>query len=118
MRTLLGIIAIALLAYFAPFVGPWYLIAIAGLIGGMIIRKPTLAFLLAFLVVAILWYVQLHITVSASSSDLPDRMGKLIGAGNGGALMVVTANIGGLVAGFAAAAGATLTRRKKKRRRF
>ena len=118
MKNLVAFICIVVIAYFGTQYGPWYMVALAGLVGGLIAGKPWPAFLIAFIAVSALWFIQLKMLTDASPSDLPERMGKLIGVGSGLNLMLASSAIGGLVAGCAAAAGGVLMKKKKKRRRY
>lgn len=117
MKNILAFVVTVVIAYFITQFGAWYMVAMGGFVGGLITRKPLKGFLVAFLAVASLWLVQFWLLSAASPSDLPDRMGALIGVGSHVALMLLSALLGGLVAGFAGAAGGVLFKKKKKRRR-
>lgn len=118
MKNILAFVVTVVIAYFITQFGAWYMVAISGFVGGLITRKPFRGFLVAFLAVTSLWLVQFWLLSAASPSNLPDRMGALIGVGSRLTLMLVSALIGGLVAGSAGAAGGVLFKQKKKRRRY
>ncbi len=118
MKNLLALVVTITVAYYTTKLDAWYMIAVAGFIGGLITRKPLAGFVVTFIGVGGLWFVQLWMITEASPSDLPDRIGALIGVGSGLTLQIVSSLIGGFVAGCAGVAGGILFQKKKKRRRY
>jgi len=109
----LSIVLMAILGWLLPTFGPWYLIALSGFGGGLLLSRSWFALLIGFLVGATLWYVQINLLQNASPSDLPARMAELVQIGGKQNLMLLTAALGGLVMGLGAAAGASLLGFKK-----
>jgi hypothetical protein len=109
----LSILLMAILGWLLPTLGPWYLIALAGFGGGLLLSRSWLALLIGFVVGATLWYVQIILLQNASPSDLPERMAELMQLGGKQNLMLLTAALGGLVMGLGAAAGASILGLKK-----
>lgn len=116
MKNIVALILIIALGWLFTWFGPWYLVALAGFIGGLITANQWRGLLIGFLGGFILWSIQLFLLKQASASDLPERMAQLIGVGSGMVLLWVSAAIGGLITGFGAAAGGALTHKKKRRR--
>ncbi len=117
MKKLIGFVLIIVIAYFATQYGPWYLVAVAGFIGGLFINNQWQGLILGFLAGFGLWIIQVYLLQQASTSDLPERMAQLFGLSSNTSLMLVTATVGGLMTGFGTAAGGALTQKKKKKRR-
>ncbi len=113
IRIPLSLLIMAVSGWLLPTFGPWYLIALAGFGGGLVLSRPWLALLLGFVVGFVLWYVQIYILANASASDLPARMAELMQVGGQQNLRLLTGGLGGLVMGFGAAAGASLFGLKK-----
>ena len=113
MRFVAQIILIAIAAYLLELFLPWYSIAIAAFVISIFIRSAS-NFFAGFLGVGILWFAAAWIIDQNSSSGLSARVAAILTVNDKLILMLVTALIGALVAGFAAVAGASL--RKEKRR--
>ncbi len=114
MKKVLAFILIIIIGYFATLKGPWYLIIIAGFLGGLLIRNQWQALLIGFLAGFTLWLAQVWLLQNQSASDLPQRMADLFGLPNDIVLWLVTAAIGGLITGLGCAAGGALTAQKRK----
>ena len=108
IRIPLSIFIMAVLGWLLPTMGPWYLIALAGLGGGLVLTRSWLALLIGFAIGFALWYIQIYLLQNASPSDLPERMADLMKLGGKQNLMLLTAGLGGLVMGLGAAVGASL----------
>jgi hypothetical protein len=113
IRIPLSIIIMAILGWLLPTLGPWYLIALAGFGGGLVLTRTWLALLLGFAIGFALWYVQIYLLSNASPSDLPERMAELMKLGGKQNLMLLTAGLGGLVMGLGATVGASVFGLKK-----
>lgn len=116
MKNISALLLIFGLGWLLTYIGPWYLLALAGFAGGLLTANQWRGLLIGFLGGFILWSIQLVVLKQASASDLPERMAELIGVGSGIILLGISASIGGLVSGFGAAAGGALTQKKKSRR--
>lgn len=108
MKKIVAFIAIIVLGYLLTGFGPWYLMALAGFAGGLLIKKQWTGLLIGFLAGFTLWAVHIWLLSSASESDLPARMARIFTLPNDTILILVSALVGGLVTGFGAAAGAGL----------
>lgn len=108
MKNIVAFIAIIVLGYLLTSFGPWYLIALAGLVGGLIIKKQWFGLLIGFLAGFTLWAVHIWLLSSASESDLPVRMAQIFTLPSDTVLILLSALVGGLVTGFSAAAGSSL----------
>lgn len=108
MKKLLSLVLIMILGFLLTSFGPWYLIALAGLLGGLILRNQWSGLLIGFLGGFSLWSIQIGFLTSFSESDLPARIAQLFTLPNDTVLILVSALVGGLVAGFGAATGGSL----------
>jgi hypothetical protein len=111
-RFLLQGLAITIFASVLELVLPWWSIAIAAFVGGLIF-KSGLNFVAGFLAIALLWLITALTIDISSASDLASRVAKIFMV-NTPILLGITALLGGLVGGFAAMAGASLRRDKRK----
>lgn len=86
---------------------PWWSVAIAGAIAGFAIRqKPWVAFAAAFTGVFTLWFLMAYFISSSNAHILAGKISTLVlKANNPAGLILLSAFIGALVAGFAAASG-------------
>lgn len=114
MKKFIAFILIIILGYLLTSFGPWYLMALAGLAGGLFLKKQWSGLLIGFLAGFTLWAVHIWLLSNASESDLPARMARLFTLPNDTVLMLVSALVGGLVTGFSAAAGGSLAQVIKK----
>jgi MFS family permease len=117
MKKVIAFLLIIALGYLATSYGPWYLIVIAGFLGGLLIRNQWQGLLIGFLAGFTLWLGQVWWLQNQSASDLPQRMADLFGLPNEWLLWLITAVIGGLVTGFSSAAGGAISAQKKKKRK-
>ena len=113
MKFFAQLILIAILAYILEMFLPWYSIAIAAFAVSVAIQSKS-NFLAGFFAIAILWFLAAWIIDSHSGSGLADRVALILPVQKKIYLMLISAVIGGLVAGFAAMTGSAL--RKQKRR--
>lgn len=106
MKLLIHIAIVALLGFVLALFLPWWNVAIAGFLGGFLIRRSYgSAFLGSFLGIFLLWCgMALYISWS-TGSPLPNRVAELISPSlSGTGLAIVTGIVGGLVAGVASVA--------------
>ncbi len=115
MKFLTALLLTALLSFVAGLYAPWWTLAIMSfLVGLLIAQRPGKAFLAGFFALFLLWgCVALWLDIR-NKGVLSGRIGELLGVGNNSMLLVlITALIGGLVAGFAALSGSYLRSAKK-----
>ena len=108
MKKILAFIFIIVIGYLTTRFGPWYLMALAGFAGGLILKDQWSGLLIGFLAGFALWAVHSWLLSSASQSDLPARMAQLFTLPSKTVLILVSALVGGLVTGFGAAAGGSI----------
>lgn len=104
MKFIISLLLIALLSFAAGLFLPWWSIAIAAfLVLAFIPQRPLMAFLCGFLAVALLWAGLSFYLSSMNQHLLAHKVSLLIlKMDNPLFLIIVTALIGGLVAGMAA----------------
>ena len=107
MKFLIQFVAILFSAHLLALFMPWYSIAIAAFVMGFLLKSNT-NFLAGFSAIAVLWIFNAFLINTASSSDLTERVAKLLMVKYEIVLFVVMAVIGGLVGGFAALTGSLL----------
>ena len=107
MKFLTALILTALLSFIAGLYLPWWGIAIAAfLVGLLVIQKSGLSFLAGFSGVLLLWSGLAFWINVKNESIMSARIGELLGIGaNSFLLILITGFIGGLVGGFAAMSG-------------
>lgn len=115
MKFFISLILTGLLSFAACLFLPWWSIALASfMVAALIPQKPGMAFLSGFIALFLLWG-GLSFWISTKNDHLlAHKISKLIlQMDNPVLLVVVTALIGALVAGFAALAGTYLRTSKK-----
>ena len=115
MKFIVSLLLTALLSFVAGLYINWWGIAIAAFIVALCIRqKPDPAFVSGFLALFLLWGV-LSFWISSSNEHVLAHKISLVflKIGSPYLLMLATAFIGGIVAGFAAMTGSFLRRGKK-----
>lgn len=102
----------ALLAFALGLYLPWWTVALAGAIVGAVLNpKPWQAFLAGLAGVFLLWYLVINLKSAANGHVLAHRMSLFIlKQDSPGLLFLVSALIGGLVAGFGALTGSFFRR--------
>ncbi len=110
MKFIISLILIALISFAACTVLPWWSIAPASfLVSVLIPQKVSLAFLSGFLALFILWGAYSWYISYLNEHILAHKVSMLILKNDQPvALIIITALIGGMVAGLAAIAGALL----------
>lgn len=115
MRFLLSILLTAVLAFVAGMFLEWWSVAIVAFLVALLLPQGLgRSFLAGFLGIFILWGVlSLWIDIK-NDSLLSNKMAGLFGLGtsSGLLLVIITALVGALVAGFAALSGSSLRGRK------
>ncbi|MEO8406340.1 MAG: hypothetical protein ABI480_17150 [Chitinophagaceae bacterium] len=114
MKFFVALILTAMLAFISAFYFDWWIIAVASFVTALLIhQKPWKAFLAGFLGLFLLWGILAEWIDSKNESILSGKISQLLGIGNNPFLLVlITAFIGGLVAGLAALSGSYLRKTK------
>lgn len=112
MKFFLQLLFIFILGYVLELFFPWWTIAIAAFLGGIIFDTRS-NFGAGFLAIALLWTAKALLIDYVAAAPLADRVATIFSLSKP-LLFVVTALIGGLVGGFAAMTGSSLNKRKKK----
>ena len=118
MKILLSVLLVAALAYLAGLWLPWWSIAIVAFLVGLLIpQSPGSGFLSGFLGIFIMWAIVAFWIDSKNQGILSKKIAELLPLGGSSVLLVlVTAFVGGLVAGFAGMSGSSLRAPRRKRR--
>jgi hypothetical protein len=114
MKFLISLILIALLSFAACLFLPWWSIAVAAFIVAVVIpQHPGKSFLAGFLALFFLWGVLAYWISDRNENILAHKVSMLmLKMDNPFMLILVTALIGALVAGFAALSGSFLRKIK------
>lgn len=107
MRFPVQIIVIIILGYLLEQFLPWWSVAIAALVGGILVNTR-LNFLAGFLAIGLLWIGKALVTDVSSDSEFADRVARIFMLHNKSILLLVTFVLIGIVGGFAAMAGSAL----------
>lgn len=107
MKLIQQMVVVAVLGGILALVLPWWSVAVAGFLGGILLKPGGWSgFAGSFLGIFLLWTGMALWIDLGSDSPLPDRVASLISPGlSGFALAFVSGVVGGLVAGLAGAAG-------------
>ena len=117
MKFLIATILTALLSFIAGiYISIWWSFAFVALLVALLVhQRAGKAFLAGFLGLFILWFVLIFWVDSSNGGILSGKIASLLPLGGSSwVLMVVTAIIGGLIAGFAAMSGSYLRSSHKK----
>ena len=112
MKFLLQLIIILVGSLVAQVLLPWWSIALVAFAGGYLF-KSSQNFLAGFIAVALLWGVYALWLDNGGAAPLADRVAGILSISKT-LLFVVTATLGGLVAGLAAYTGSLLKKDKRK----
>lgn len=110
MKFLIATLLTALLSFATALFFPWWIIAVvAFIVAAAIPQKPLLAFLSAAIALFLLWGIQSFIIDSNNNHILAAKVAELITHKSSAILIIlITALVGALVAGFAAATGSLM----------
>lgn len=110
MKIIVAIILTGLLAFIGGLYLPWWSLAIAAFLVALLIpQRGGKAFLSAFIGVFLLWAGMACLIDNRNESILSEKIAAVFPLGGNSLLLIlVTAIIGGLVAGFAAMSGSYL----------
>ena len=107
MRFPVQMLVIIILGFFLELFFPWWSVAIAAFIGGVLINTRS-NFLAGFLAIGVLWIGKALISDLSTDSGLADRVARLFMLHNKAILLLVMFILSGLVGGFAAMSGGAL----------
>jgi len=113
MKFAIQVFMIILLAYLLELFLPWWSVAIAAFLAGVVINTNA-NFLAGFLAIGLLWFLGAILIESSAAAPLTERVAAIFSLPKFG-LFIVTVVIGGLVGGFAAMTGGALRKGKRKR---
>lgn len=115
MKFIISILLTALLSFTAGLYLPWWSIALCAFIVSVLILQPPLrSFLAGFAGVFLLWFIFSLIVDSANNHILSRKMAAIFPLGGISFLLIlITALVGGLVAGMAALTGSYLRYNRK-----
>jgi hypothetical protein len=112
MKFIVSVLLIALLSLAVGLYLPWWTIAlVAFIVTSLIPQNPMRSFLSGFTALFLLWGALAWIISSNNNHLLAGKVALVLKMGNPILLIIVTALIGGLVAGFAALAGSFVRRK-------
>jgi hypothetical protein len=112
MKFLIQVLVILLLAFLLELFLPWWCIAIAAFLGGLVFDTRA-NFGAGFLAIALLWTIKALFVELSAAAPLAERVAAIFML-NKPLLFVVTALIGGLVGGFASMTGSALNKKRRK----
>lgn len=107
MRFTVQILVIVILGFFLELFLPWWSVAIAAFVGGVLVNTR-MNFLGGFLAIGILWLAKALITDLSTDSDLTSRVAMIFMLHSKTLLVLITLLLGGLVGGFGTMSGGAL----------
>jgi hypothetical protein len=112
MKFLVSVILIAILSFAIGLYMPWWSLALAAfVVVALIYQRAGMAFLTGFLALFLLWGVLAFFIDQENQHVLSRKIAEVLPlGGNSLMLVLITALVGGLVAGFAAMTGSYLRR--------
>jgi hypothetical protein len=110
MRFLLTILLIAVLGFIAGLFLPWWSVAIVAFLVLILLPQGLgRSFLAGFLGIFIMWFIVAFMQDVKNDHILSQKIAQLFKLGSASLLLIlITAIVGGLVAGFAAMSGSSL----------
>lgn len=112
MKFLIQVLVIIVLGFALESFFPWWTIAFAAFIGGLIFNTRA-NFAAGFLAIALLWTLKALWIESSAAAPLAERVATIFSV-NKPILFVITATLGGLVGGFASMTGSALHKKRNK----
>ena len=112
MKFAIQLLTILMLGFVLELFFPWWTIAIAAFIGGLIFNTRG-NFGAGFLAIATLWLLKALWIESSAAAPLTEKVASIFSL-NKPLLFLVMAFLGGIVGGFAAMTGSALNKRKKR----
>jgi hypothetical protein len=119
MKFIVALLLTAVLAFIGGLYFPWWSIAVAAFVIGLLVRqKAWLAWLAGFLGLFLLWVLLAWLKNAPNDGLLSGKIGELLGIGNNPVLLIIiTGFLGGIVAGFAALTGSMLIKGSSRAQR-
>ena len=111
MRFPFQILVILFLGYLMELFLPWWAVAIAAFVGGILFNTRS-NFLAGFVGIGLLWLGRALISDLSTDSDLADRVARIFMLHDKSLLLLVTFLLGGVIGGFAAMSGGALRKFK------
>ncbi len=109
MRFIIGLVLVAVLAYFAPIVLPWWGIApLAAIVGFATGAKWWQSLLFGLLSTGLVWGIYTMGINNANEGILSSKIAEILNLSGGGTLVMITAFIGALLGGLGALSGGLL----------
>ena len=110
MKFLISILLIALLSFALGLYLPWWTLAVvAFVVAALIHQRAAKSFLSGFIALFLLWGILALIIDQKNQQVLSHKISSLLSLGNSSfVLVLITALVGGLVAGLAAMSGSFL----------
>ena len=112
MRFPIQILVILFLGYLMELFLPWWAVAIAAFVGGIVFNSRS-NFIAGFVGIGLLWLGRALISDLSTDSDLAERVARIFMLPDKSLLLLVTFLIGGLIGGFAAMSGGALRKYKR-----
>jgi hypothetical protein len=112
MKFLLQILTILILGFILEMFFPWWTIAIAAFVGGVMFNTRA-NFGAGFIAIVLLWFAKAWLIQNTAVAPLADRVASIFMLSKP-LLFVVTLVIGGFVGGFAAMTGSALHKKRKR----
>jgi hypothetical protein len=112
MRFPVQVLAIIVVGFFMELFFPWWSVAIAAFIGGLLLHTR-MNFLAGFVGIGLLWGMKALIADLSASSDLADRVARIFLLYDKAILLLVTCLLGALVGGFASMTGGAVRGRRE-----
>jgi hypothetical protein len=115
MRFLLSVLLIGVFSFIAGLYLPWWSIALVSFLVLILLPQGLgRSFLAGFLSIFLLWFLLAFIIDNSNGHVLSQKIATLMKLGGQSILLVIiSAFLGGLVAGFAALSGSSLARIRK-----
>jgi len=108
MRFILLLLVLAIATVLLnPFLQFWMMMIMIAIVSALSKVKPMAAFFAGGLGMGLVWLAMSMYLMMSTGSPLADRMGELMGIGNGIMLAGITSILGFLLGGFSALSGST-----------
>ncbi len=122
MNFVLCIALTALIGWGGQFLFPWWIVLLAGFIGGVLMKEKVYwGFWCGFLGIGLLWFFHAWMIHVQTGGILSDRVASLFSFDSGAAMVFLTGLTGGIAGGLGGLAGTSLRKlfsREKRRRKI
>lgn len=104
MKFFLSILITGILSFIVGLYAPWWSLAIVAFFISLLIpKRPLSSFISGFVGVFFMWWIVASFINARNNNIMANKIGEMFGIGhNPLMLLLITAFVGGLVAGFAA----------------